>query len=103
MSDFDYKPAIKNILLRLSSGDAIYIEAYDRSVEFFKMLDKLENTSHAENVVRIFGANVGTGISISDIALKNFLSERTLYRYAHKYVNCIMLIVEDLTRQREKR
>ena len=96
MRSYTYSNEMKNILSHLRSKDPIYVEAYLKAVEFLKALDAIKKTAHQEIFVRMFDVENPKGKSVDGFALEEHYAERTLYRYCHKYVDCIMYFVHEL-------
>lgn len=71
-----------------------YLAAYSKAVEFFAVYDAIEKTNHAEIIKSIFGERANRRKTMNGVALDRFCNSRTLYRYARKYVDCIMLFVQ---------
>lgn len=78
----------KTIIQQLEEKNPYYLEAYRKTTEFFMIYDAIEGTNHERIFQCLFGEGKNRRKSINGIALEQFCSSRTLYRYIVKYVIC---------------
>ncbi|MBQ8428035.1 MAG: hypothetical protein IJX18_02140 [Clostridia bacterium] len=68
--------------------------AWARLVDFSSTIDELEKTSHTRLLHYLYCRPATQRESMLHIALKHALSERTLYRYRKKYIDCFFLFYQ---------
>ncbi len=98
MAEHSYSDEAKDIIRRMEIGDEVILEAYGRTLNYFEVYDALENTTHVRYIKSVFEERISRK-SVDGLAIGEYCAERTLYRYIHKYVDCIMFFVSKLTKQ----
>lgn len=100
MSKYRYSELAKTISRQLEEKNPHYIIAYRKTVEFFMIYDAIEGTNHHQLVQCFFGEGKNRRKTVNGIALEQFCSSRTLYRYVVKYVICFYCQLELPVEQR---
>lgn len=83
----------KMIMQELDQRNPIFLKAVEKAVNFFAVYDVIERTHHAEMIRCFFGMGKNRRKTIEVIAIEEYCTSRTLYRYKKKYIDCIMLFV----------
>ncbi len=67
--------------------------AFEKMYEFFKIMDKIQATTHLILIDNIY---IGNSSEISNFSLSELAntSERTCYRYREQYIDCFYLCFE---------
>ena len=94
MSKYRYSDLEKTILRQLEQKNPHYLNAYRRTVDFFVVYDAIEGTNHRHIVRCLFGEGRNRRKTVDGIALEQFCSSRTLYRYVVKYIICFFCYLD---------
>ena len=65
--------------------------AMQKLTEFFSTIDELEFSNHARVIHDLYSRPATANESILYVSLKHAVSERTLYRYRHRYIRCFLM------------
>ncbi len=94
MGKYHYSDLAKIICRQLDKKDPDYLDAYQHTLEFFVIYDAIEGTDHVQLIQCCFGAGKNRRKTINGIAMDEFCSARTLYRYITKYVICFFFLLD---------
>ncbi len=90
MKTYHIKRIEKLILAELDRGNFCVHNALSNAVRYFAIFDKLEHTRHSELMRKLYCTPPRMRRSILNLSLEEHLSDRTLYRYREKYLNCLI-------------
>ena len=79
---------IKAMLMKNKARDCAVWRAWDRLMDYFSTKDYLEGSNHVQIIKYIYLRKHYLKESFFSVAWKNYIGERTLYRYRKKYIEC---------------
>lgn len=71
------------------------VRAWNRMMDYFLTNDYLDGNHHVQTIVYIYQTNCYRNETIYCFAWKNYIGERTLYRYRKKYILCFKRYYEE--------
>ena len=93
---------IRNLIHQDGDQDSAAIRAWRRTLDYFLTNDFLDGHNHVEIIVYIYTTKRYLSESIYCFAWKNYIGERTLYRYRKKYIRCFKHYYEEESKRGEK-
>ena len=79
---------IRKLINENSSQKDVAIRAWNRMLDYFLTNDFLDGHNHMEIINYIYKNRRALHETFYCIAWKNYMAERTLFRYRKKYVRC---------------
>lgn len=86
---------IRKLINENSSQKDAAIRAWNRMMDYFTTNDFLDGHNHAEIINYIYQTNHYLNETLYCFAWKNYIGERTLYRYRKKYILCFKRYYEE--------
>lgn len=84
----------EHMILKALASDAdknsAVLYAFEKTKEFFAVYDIIENTNHADIIQAIYSPAKNRGNTLLHLSARLHISDRTLYRYRRKYMNCFI-------------
>ena len=79
---------IRNLLRENETQESAAIRAWKRMMDYYLTKDFLEGHNHVSIIVYIYQSKRYLNETLYCFSWKNFIGERTLYRYRKKYILC---------------
>ena len=79
---------IRSLINKNGLQEAAAIRAWNRMIDYFLTNDFLEGNHHVAIITYIYQTTHYLNETFYCFAWKNFIGERTLYRYRKKYICC---------------
>lgn len=76
------------LLKESEKQDCAVVRAWKRLMDYFSTKDYLEGSVHIQIIHYIYLNNRHMKETFFSVAWKNYVGERTLYRYRKKYIEC---------------
>lgn len=79
---------IRELIKEDGNREPAALRAWNRMIDYFLTNDFLEGNNHVEIITYIYTTRNHLKETLYCFAWKNYIGERTLYRYRKKYVLC---------------
>ena len=86
---------IRNLINENRSSESAAIRAWNRMIDYFSTNDFLDGYNHVEIITYIYKTKHYANETVYCLAWKNYIGERTLYRYRKKYILCFKRYYEE--------
>ncbi len=82
-------------LIKDASQQTPAVRAWNRMIDYFLTNDFLDGNHHVQTITYIYQTSNYLNETIYCFAWKNYIGERTLYRYRKKYILCFKRYYEE--------
>ena len=79
---------IRNLIQENGNQESAAIRAWERMMDYYLTKDFLDGHRHVEIITYIYQTKCYLNETLYCFSWKNFIAERTLYRYRKKYIRC---------------
>ena len=86
---------IRSLLKESVAQESAASRAWNRMIDYYLTNDFLDGNNHAEIIVYIYLTNHYLNETVYCVSWKNYVGERTLYRYRKKYILCFKRYYEE--------